>query len=202
MNRVYIVHRGTEFRQVIDTAENKQLEPRSEKSRDNGWRHRLPDPELEIEMLSRLMIYLGLQKAQATQQVENIKLLQPRAFMQHDSEQNSPYLIIKDAYHLAWNRVYHHLERLNFEIESANFERGLGISREGSFVVKVFFEDSSSNGGLFSRAEAGTQEREIALIVSEEGNEFTRVDIENARGEYDSSPEGREFLALLYEHIK
>ena len=47
-----------------------------------------------------------------------------------------------------------------------------------------------------------TSRRKILLILSEETHELTRVDIENSKGEYDTSPEGAEFLALLHQHIR
>jgi len=42
-------------------------------------------------------------------------------------------------------------------------------------------------------------DRELGLIGA---RELTRVDIETADGEDDSSPEGAEFMKLLYRQIK
>ena len=199
-SRVYVAHRGFEYKHVLDS--NERSRPLVDgDDPDNNWRFRRPDPELEVEMLSRLMIYLGLQKSEVERQVANVKLFQPRAFMQHDSKENSPFLLLKDAYHIAWNRVYHNLERLNFEIKSAEFKSGL--LEEGVFVIDIDIKDSQKRGGLFSRASsADTKKRPLLLILSEETHEYTRVEIENEKGEVDTSPEGAEFLALLYQHIK
>ena len=200
-SRVYVAHRGYEYRHVLDSAASSRPQIEGE-APDEDWQARKPDPELEIEMLSRMMIYLGLQKAEVEQQVANVKMFKPRAFMEHDSEQNSPFLLIKDAYHIAWNRVYHNLERLNFEIKSAEFKGGL-LEQEGIFIVGIEIKDSQKKGGLFSLVSATeTSQRDILLILTEETHEFTRVDIENEKGEVDTSPEGAEFLALLYQHIK
>lgn len=199
-SRIYFAHRGAEYNYVLDSNErNRSL---NDSDSDSQWRERRPDPELEIEMLSRLMIYLGLQQAQVDQQLTNIKLFQPRAFMQQDAEENSPFLIIKDPYHIAWNRVYHNLERMNFEIVSTQFKEGL-VEEVGIFVVKIKVNDSKKKGGLFSLSSTGEpKERQISLILSEENHELTRVEIETEKGEFDTSLEGAEFLSLLHRQIK
>jgi len=199
-SRIYFAHRGAEYNYVL--ASNERSKRLNDADSDNQWRERQPDPELEIEMLSRLMIYLGLQREQVDQQRANIKLFQPRAFMQHDTEENSPFLIIKDPYHIAWNRVYHNLERLNFEIVSAQFKEGL-VDAVGIFIVKIKVNDSKKEGGLFSLGSTGEpKERQISLILSEESHELTRVEIETEKGEFDTSLEGSEFLSLLHRQIK
>ena len=198
-SRIYIAHRGAEYNYVLDS--NERSRPLNDAGSESQWRDRQPDPELEIEMLSRLMIYLGLQQVQVDQQLANIKLFQPRAFMQHDTEENSPFLIIKDPYHIAWNRIHHNLERLNFEILSTQFKEGL-VQEVGIFVVKIKVNDKKK-GGLFSLGSSGkSRERQIALIISEENHELTRVEIETEKGEFDTTVEGAEFLALLHRQIK
>ncbi len=199
--RIYIAHRGAEYRYVLDS--NERSKPLSDtEDKETNWRARQPDPEMEIEMLSRMMIYMGLQQAQVDQQMANVKLFQPRAFMQHDSKENSPFLIIKNPYHIAWNRVLHNLERMNFEIVSSEFKSGV-IEKVGIVVVNIEISDSQKEGGLFSLVSATESEtRRILLILSEENHELTRVEIEDSKGEFDTSPEGAEFLSLLYRQIK
>ena len=198
-NRIYIAHRGAEYKHVLDS--NRRSQQLLEAGREDDWQYRRPDPELEVEMLSRLMVYLGVQKAEVEQQVANVKLFKPRAYLQHDAEEDSPFLLIRDAYHIAWNRVYHNLERLNFEIESAEFKSG--FAEEGVFTVSIDVKDSKQSGGLFSFGSGSKiEKRKIQLILSEQSHEFTRVNIEDGKGEIDTSPEGAEFLALLYDYIK
>ncbi len=200
-SRIYIAHRGAEYNYVLDS--NARGRPPNETaSKDNQWRVRQPDPELEIEMLSRLMIYLGLQRLQVDQQLAQVRLFKPRSLMQLDTEEKSPYLIIKDPYHIAWNRVYHNLERLNFEIVSTQFKEGL-VKEVGSFVVKIKVAEPKKKAGLFSLGSASEpKERQIVLILSEENHELTRVEIETEKGEIDTSFEGAEFLSLLHRQIK
>lgn len=208
-NRIYIAHRGAEYKYLVDTEDDggppttgyKKMEESSD-NEDVDWRYRLPDPELETEMLARLMIYLGLQREQVDQQLENAKMFQPRAVMRQDVKENSPFLIIKDPYPIAWNRVYHNLERLNVAIESAEFKSGL-LLQQGFIEANIQFAGSQQGGGLiFLGSETESGGRTIFLILSEVSHDLTRVNIEDADREIDTSPEGAEFLKILYRRLK
>ena len=199
-NRIYISHRGTEYVYVLETEDRSGTTTDDD---DNQWRFRQPEPELEIEMLSRLMIYLGLQRAQVEQQVANVKLFEPRAYMQLDPEEQSPYLILKDAYPIAWNRVYHYLERMNFNIVSADIGAGLGLGKKGMITIDTDVIDTTKKGGFFSLFGSDEpKKKKLVLVISEETHELTRVTIETEQGEFDTSPEGAEFLSLLFQQIK
>ena len=197
-SRIYISHRGTEYVHEIQVGET---DTEGEGGVDNEWRHRQSEPELEIEMLSRLMIYLGLQQAAVDGQVERVSLYNPRASLQVDAEEKSPYLILKDPYHIAWNRVYHIIEQLNLEINYAQFEPDL--SGEGTIAFKSKVVTSEEDDSFFSFGSSTKEDvRDFTLVLSEETHELTRIVIEDAKGQFDSTPEGAEFLTLLYEQLK
>ena len=198
-SRIYITHRGSEYVHELRVGET-DTEGEADTDDDNEWRHRQPDPELEVEMLSRLMIYLGLHQAAVDGQVEQAGLYSPRASLQVDAEEKSPYLILRDPYHLAWNRVYHVIERMNLEIDNSEFKSGL--SGEGAIFVKSKVISTKSEGGFFSLGTTQDETiRDFVLVLSEETHEFTRVSIENEKGEFDTSPEGAEFLELILEQL-
>jgi len=199
-NRIFITHRGTEYQHVLDS-KAQERERDTGKDTANDWRIRQSDPELEVEMLSRLMIYLGLQQADVDQQVSDVGLFEPRAFMQMDSEEKSPYLLIKDPYQIAWNRVLHYLEQMNFEVQSQEFHSG--FSGEGVIYIKTLVKENPDEGGFFSfQSIPETRERQLILVLSEESHDITRVNIENDKGEIDTTPAGAELLRLLYQRIK
>lgn len=203
VNRIYITHRGTGYEYALDRDDERGPKIIGQDEDEEGeWRHRPPEHELEVEMLSRLMLFLGLQQAEVDQQLAEAKLYAPRAFLGIDGEENSPYLLIRDPYQIAWNRVHHHLEQLNFEIASSEFQSG--SSNEGMFVVNALVTGKSEEGGFFSNLFSGDDisDRQIVLVLSEETHELTRVEIENMDGELDSSPEAAQFLNLLYRQIK
>ena len=196
LNRIYIAHRGTEYKYEFPADGS-----RKEDINDSEWNFRQPEPELEIEMLARLMIYLGLQQSEVDQQRENVKLFKPRASLLFDSDGGSPFMILHDVYQIAWNRVFHQLERMNFEIINSEFKSGL--SDEGVIYVKAPTVEIESSGAFFSFQ---SQEKEgsvkFTLVFTEETNQSTRLVLEDEEGEFDTSPAGSQFLNLLYQKIK
>ena len=199
-NRVYIVHRGTEYKHVLQTRADDNS---PDADYDDEWHFRRQEPELEVEMLSRLMVYLGLQKTEVDQQVADVRLFTPRAFKHIDIEENAPFLIVKDPYQIAWNRVYHQLERLNFEITSSQFSSGFGFLQEGVIIISTEITRSSDDEGFsfFSSSDV-IEEREFALVFSEESHDLTRVEIEDINGEFDTSPEAARFIDILFNQVR
>jgi outer membrane protein assembly factor BamC len=195
-NRIYIAHRGTEYVYEFRAGDRDDLN-----SADTEWGFRRPDPQLEVEMLSRLMLYLGLDQESVTAQFEQPRLFKPRASMQLDAEEKSSYLLLRESYQIAWNRVNHVLERMNFEILVSEFKSGL--SSQGVFVVKSDIVETVEDEGFFG---IGSSEKNISrdfiLVLSEDNHETTRVIIEDDKGNFDSTPEGAEFLSLLFEQLK
>jgi outer membrane protein assembly factor BamC len=195
INRIYIAHRGTEIVQGIRVGSLK-----SEEIGTDSWHFRRSEPELEIEMLSRLMIFLGLRREAVDMQMAQSGLFKPRAWLQNANE-SSPYLILKDPYHIAWNRIYHLLQRMNFEIAVAEFKAGL--SGDGVLVVETESVETVEDTGFFSFG--GSDERNMRrfkLSFSEETRDLTRVELFAESGDPDLSPEGAEFLSMLFEQIK
>ena len=195
-NRIYITHRGTEYVYEFQAGDRDDIN-----SADNEWSFRRPEPQLEIEMLSRLMIYLGLREESLAAQFEQPRLFKPRASLEVDAEEKSPYLFMMDPYQIAWNRLNHVLQRLNFEIVSSEFKSG--FSGEGVFIVRSKVVETVQNKGFFG---IGSSEknisRDFSLVVSEENHELTRVIIEDEKGNFDTTPEAAEFLSILFEQIK
>lgn len=196
-SRIYIAHRGTEYIYVLEGDKDQQQAD----AEDNQWRFRQPEPELEVEMLSRLMIFLGLQKAEVEQQVANARLFSPRAFKNIDSDEKSPYLIVKDPYQIAWNRIYHQLERMNFEIAAVEPKN---LSGEGAITINAQVTEDKEDQGLFSffSRSSETVDKQIVVVVAEETHQRTRIMIETIEGDFDTSQAGAAFLDLLYQKIR
>ncbi len=195
-NRIYIAHRGTEI-----VPEVKATKQELDDIGSDGWHFRRSETELEIEMLSRLMIFLGLQREAVDKQLSQSRLFKPRAWSEFDIDEKSPYLILKDSYHIAWNRIYHLLERMNFEITSAEFKGAL--FKGGSIVVNTEILKVVEDRGFFAFGDKDESiPRRFKLEMSVETNELTRVVLIDPSGDPDTSPEGAEFLAMLFEEIK
>ncbi len=152
-SQVYIAHRGTAYEYVLETRQTEDEER-------NDWGFRASEPELEVEMLSRLMIYLGMRQSEVDGQLASIKLFSPRASMhtvysgddieidEKDQTKVEPvdetYLLVKDGFTRTWYRTLHLLERLNFEIISANFKSGLKV--KGQILVETDAEIEVDEG--------------------------------------------------------
>jgi len=203
VSQIYITHRGTEYDPdslVVQANSNSNYVDEAE------WGFRANDPEFEVEMLSRLMLYLGLRQAEVDQQLVNIKLLAPRASIHTDytgdETENETYILVKDEYTRAWNRTLHQLERLNLDVISSNIDNGV-VTNKGFILVETDFEIEKDVSGFFSfLSKMETVKKRIKLIFSEESHDLTRIDMETDEGKADSSPEGIKFLTLLYQYIK
>ncbi|MCP4430022.1 MAG: outer membrane protein assembly factor BamC [Gammaproteobacteria bacterium] len=196
VTRIYISHRGTEYKRRLESRQ-------TESDKLNDWAFRDPEPELEIEMLSRLMVFLGLDQSDVDQQVSRVKLFAPRASMHTDSSESETYILVRAVKQLAWNRLLHELDRLDVDILSAN--PSIGFSGAGMVSVNTLYEIEQKSSGLFSlfsSTESKLTKKQVTLVVSKETHDSTRISIENSEGEVDDSSEAIEFLTMLYKHIR
>ncbi|MDC1287157.1 outer membrane protein assembly factor BamC [Gammaproteobacteria bacterium] len=201
INRIYIAYRSTEVAPTVRVDPTKYTKKLNDSRETIDWQIRRAEPELEVEMLSRLMVYLGLQKADLDEQLSQVGLFKPRAILEFDVDGKSPYLILKDPYHIAWNRIFHLLERLNFEIVDTEFKsQFIGT---GTIEVLTDTVDTVESTGFFSFGNSDEKkQRKFKLVFSAETNDLTRVELKNGAGDLDTSPEGAEFLSLLFEQTK
>ncbi len=196
-SRVYIAHRGTEYVHTVVSGDRFSAGDTEE----NRWRFRQPEPALEIEMLSRLMIHLGLEQSEAERQTARARLFTPRSVFLLDDDENSPFLMLRDPYQIGWNRVYHELERLNFPIVDAEFKSGL--LQKGFITFESRVIEEKKRGGFFGiGSKSESVAKKFTLVLSEETHETTRVEIENEAGELDTTPEGAELLTLLHQQLR
>ncbi len=194
--QIYVSHHGMQYKQKPDIRKTDDADP-------NDWAFIAPDPELEIEMLSRLMVYLGLEQANVDEQIAKARLFAPRASIHTDNSKNETFLLVRSVQQLTWNRLLHELDRLDIEVVSSNPNNG--FSGDGIVFVKTAYETQEEASGLlsiFSSSESKLGQKEVVLVVSEETHELTRISIETPDGEVEESAEGIEFLTMLFEQLK
>jgi outer membrane protein assembly factor BamC len=201
--RIHISHRGTETFQQLETRSDKTQSDFKRLSENSAsepqtWGFRPREPELEVEMLSRLMVFLGLKKAEVDQQLANVKLFSPRASIHTDNSDNETYLLMKSVKELAWNRLLHELDRLDIEVTSA--EKSSGILGDGVIFVNTPYQIEVESG--FFSTDTKLVTKQVAIVVAEETHKLTRISIETPEGEIDESSEGVEFLTKLYENLR
>jgi outer membrane protein assembly factor BamC len=166
------------------------------------WQPRPADPELEAEMLSRLMVYLGaserraeaqLAKAPSSAQTPKVRLTAVSG--------GQKALIIEEDYTRSWRLVGLALDSSNFAIEDQN-------RAQGRYVVEYRNPvDETKETGFFSRMAfwkgKSTPQQGVRYQVRLAGQgSQTLVVIQNAEGQPDDSPTAQQILTTLMEAIK
>jgi outer membrane protein assembly factor BamC len=197
-SQVYIAHRGTAYEHILQTRKSE-----TENVKRNDWQLIPPNGELEVEMLSRLMIYLGVQQAELDQQLDHIKLFTPLTSIHADYSQNETYLLVKSVYSKTWYRTLHQLDRMNIEVVSSNIDAGVGIKAKGVIRVKTNVEEEIAEGGFFSfGSKTKVVKKQVILVLTEESHDITRISIVRADGEVENSKVGVELITLLQQFLK
>ncbi|MFT6806628.1 MAG: outer membrane protein assembly factor BamC [Glaciecola sp.] len=193
-NHIYISHRGTAYQHIFQTKQ-------TEDEKQNDWELVPPNGEFEVEMLSRLMIYLGVQQAEIDQQLDNIKVFTPLTSIYADYSKNETYLLVKDIYSKTWYRTLHQLDRMGIEVVSSNIDSG--IVTEGLIRVKTNVEEEITEGGFFSfGSETKVVKKQVVLVLTEEFHNVTRISMVRPDGEIENSPAGIELITLLQQFLK
>ena len=190
---IYISHRG--MYEVI-------------KGGDGGtqtvWEPRPADPELEAEMMRRLMQRFGVEENRAkTMQVANIE---KRADISKAAD-GSVKLEVNDQFDRAWRRVGLALDRVGFTVEDRDRSKGLYFVRyvdpevdnntkksEKSFLSKLAFWRSSSDA-------APDKKEQYRILVTETAG-TSHVQVQGKDGNADRSETAGKILNLLYEQLK
>ena len=198
---VFVSHRGAE-EIVKDGAANN---PNDEGSR--SWQAIPADPELEAEMLSRMMVFFGVAEDTAHTRVADSRARPDRANLQRDG--GGSVLTLQEQFSRAWRRTGLALDRVGFTVEDRDRSRGLyfvryvdpesGLRKKGEkgFFSKLAFWSSdddkrdTSKGGYL-----------VSLVGGRDGSESTQIIVLNKEGERDASPTADRILTLLHEQLK
>ena len=89
------------------------------------WQRRPPDPELEAEMLNRLMVYLGASEKRAEAQAKAGASAGPRVRLVEQGDESQ--LVISEDYSRAWRLVGLALDSSTYAVEEQNRAQGLYV---------------------------------------------------------------------------
>jgi len=194
---VYLTHYGVEEVAVGGSAASA--------SNTYVWQGRPSDPELEAEMLKRLMVYLGAseKRAEAQQAKAEASAVGPRVRLVEQGGESQ--LILGDEYSRAWRLVGLALDGSNYAVEEQNRSQGLYVveyrdpekenrnpSDEGWLSKLAFWR---------SKPEApppGTRYR--VRLAGQSGQ--TVVIVRDANDQPDNSAGARQVLSALQQVIK
>jgi outer membrane protein assembly factor BamC len=185
---IFISHRGME---EVYTSSAKE---------DTRWQPRPPDPELEAEMLRRLMVRLGSEEKRAEASVAAAKA-EPRAKLASAND-GAGKLEVYERFDRAWRRVGLALDRVGFTVEDRDRSKGLYYVRyvdpEASMKKNPGFLDKLSFWKKSDPAAANVQYR---IHVADSGQQSV-VQVLTSEGGTDRSETARKILDLLYQQLK
>jgi outer membrane protein assembly factor BamC len=164
-----------------------------------AWRWRPTDPQLEGEMLVRLMTKLGAKEEVARTQVANAPSSAPRARLL--SGEPGAALEFDESFDRAWRRIGLALDRTGFTVEDRDRSGGLYFVRyvdpksagrdEPGFFSKLF--------GLDDKNAANLQRYRIAL---KRAGEKTQVVVQTSQGSPETGETGQRIVTLLVDELK
>jgi outer membrane protein assembly factor BamC len=187
---VYITHRGM-MEVYVGQAKDATI-----------WQPRAPDPELEGEMLSRLMLKLG-----ATEAVAKTAMAVPGApgapaRARILADQPSATLQVDDGFDRAWRRVGVALDRSGFTVEDRDRTQGIYFVR---YVDPALAGKEAP--GLFSKLFSSSKQDEAGgptryrVVVKGEGERST-VTVLNGQGAPENGEAGKRITTMLLDDLK
>ncbi|HUT39831.1 MAG TPA: outer membrane protein assembly factor BamC [Gammaproteobacteria bacterium] len=184
---IYLTHRGVE--EVIKGGATDVA---------STWQPRPSDPELEAEMIKRMLVFLGVEQQKAQTMLAQRTEPQVRAELLTDG--SGSMLIIKEDYSRAWRRTGVALDRVGFTVQDRDRSSGtyyvkyndpLGEQDKKGILNKLAFwsSDDDKDG----------DEYRIELQAS---GADTHAIVKNSKGERDTSPTAKRILTLLEEQLR
>ncbi|MBL8374952.1 outer membrane protein assembly factor BamC [Accumulibacter sp.] len=175
----------------------------SEGKDQTKWQPRPADPELEAEMLRRLMIRLGSEEKRATAAIKAAqeKPLE-RARLSRGAD-GAGTLEVEETFDRAWRRVGLALDRVGFTVEDRDRSRGLYFVR---YVDPETDNEKKEDGFLsklnpFKGSSASKTQTQYRIFVRETGGKST-VQVLTLEGGVDQSETSKRILSLLYDQLK
>ncbi len=169
---------------------------------DTRWQPKAPDPELEAEMLRRLMVRLGAEEKRAEAQLASAKA-EPRARLARAND-GAGTLEVDERFDRAWRRVGLALDRVGFTVEDRDRSRGLYFVR----YVDPEADNSKTDGGWLSKLAfwnssepAEANKVQYRIHVGEAGQQ-SRIQVLTSEGGADRSETAKKILSLLLEQLQ
>jgi outer membrane protein assembly factor BamC len=187
VTEVYLTHRGVE--EVVKGSATDST---------SVWQSRPTDPELEAEMLKRMMVFLGVEEDKAQSMLARKSEKQVRAELISDKSGTS--LLVREDYSRAWRRTGVALDRVGFTVEDRNRSDGiyyvryndpLGEQKASGILDKLAFwsSDDDKNGS----------EYRIKLLAD---GPVTHVIVNDSQDKRDTTTTAKRILTLLEEQLR
>ena len=192
---VYISHRG-----MVETPTTKGAQGGG--GMDFQWKMKDPNPELEAEMLQRMLVRMGTPEQVAQTAVTRpIEVSLAKVEKRPDGQ---PLLAFDDPFDRAWRRVGLALDRVGFTVVDRDRQKGMYFVRyvdpDGSPSSKK--DDSWLSKLAFWRSEDTSRFQEQYRIVVAETGGKSQVSVQDKNGAPDKSATAEKMLALLQVQLR
>ncbi|MDR3055194.1 MAG: outer membrane protein assembly factor BamC [Zoogloeaceae bacterium] len=166
---------------------------------DTRWQPAASDPELEAEMLRRLMVRLGTDERRAEAAIASANVDERARLVRSDD--GAGVLEVQERFDRAWRRVGLSMDRVGFTVEDRDRSRGLYFVRYVDPETDNRKKDDGWFARLWTRDNKATPQVQYRVHLQEVGDN-TRVQILSAEGGVDRSDTARKILGLLLEQLK
>ncbi len=185
---IYVSHRG--MKEVYATeAKDKTV-----------WEPRQPDPELEAEMLRRLMLRFGVEKSRVDAQLAKQQAPEMARIVK---QAGVPVLEMDEGFDRAWRRVGLALDRVGFAVEDRDRSKGIYYVR---YIDPGIDNASKRDEGMFAklafwRSKKTQTSPQLQIVVSEAG-EKSRVGVTGTNGKAADVDTQNRIIKLLHNELK
>jgi len=190
---IYVSHRGME---QVPTGKIDNSSPAA-----FAWALMPPNPDLEAEMLTRLMVKFGTSEPQAAAAVAQSATQPERARVEKGND-GVPRLVVDETFDRAWRRVGLALDRSGFTVVDRDRSNGLYFVRYSDPDADINKRDQGWMSKLmFWRKEEGEKPEQYRIAVVE-SSPRSLVTVQDPKGAPDKTPASDRILALLKDQLK
>jgi outer membrane protein assembly factor BamC len=197
---IYVSHRGMEQVPTTMMGEGK-VTPAA-----FAWAVLPPNPGLEAEMLTRLMIRFGNTAPQAAQALQaaasgSATAAPDRARLEKSAD-GVNRLVVDDTFDRAWRRVGLALDRIGFTVVDRDRSKGVYFVRYADPELDGGKKDTGFLSKLMFWKDNAAEKPEQYRIAVAQAEPRALVTVEDPNGAPDKSPTGEKILALLKDQLK
>lgn len=194
---IHVTHRGAE--QIVL---GEETQARTDGPLEWAWQPRPADPGLEALMLSRMLVFLGVDEERAESMVAEGAPPVPRARVERE-DGGVTALVLDEGFSQAWRRAGLALDRAGFAVEDRDRSRGLFFVRYAGAGDDATSEDE----GWLSRLkfwESDEEEDAGTFLVRVLGDtpDTARITVLDGEGAPDESPTAARILTVLHEQLR
>jgi len=166
------------------------------------WQPREPDPDLEAEMLRRLMVRFGSNEKRASAEIAATQTKPAERAKLSRSNDGAGTLEVQEAFDRAWRRVGLALDRVGFTVEDRDRSKGLYFVRYVDPETDAQNKDPGFLSKLaFWKDNKPDPQTRYRIFLKDVGN-LTTVQVLSLEGGVDQSETSKKILNLLYDQLK